>query len=106
MAVAIKRKNKEEENWKILFDQIVKGNVIPIIGPEMVELGKTTSTQKIIDVFSEACGIDSGDKESFSQLIYDSKFQIEFEDDDIHSLINNNIPVSYTHLTLPTTSRV
>lgn len=91
MAVAIKRKNKEEENWKILFDQIVKGNVIPIIGPEMVELGKTTSTQKIIDVFSEACGIDSGDKESFSQLIYDSKFQIEFEDDDIHSLINNNI---------------
>lgn len=91
MAVSIKRRNKEEENWKILFDQIVKGNVIPIIGPEMVKLGETTSMQKIIDVFSEACGIDSGDKESFSQLIYDSKFQIEFEDDDIHSLINNNI---------------
>ena len=91
MVVSIKRRNKEEENWKILFDQIVKGNVIPIIGPEMVKLGETTSMQKIIDVFSEACGIDSGDKESFSQLIYDSKFQIEFEDDDIHSLINNNI---------------
>lgn len=64
MAVSIIRRNKEEENWKILFDQIVKGNVIPIIGPEMVELGKTTSTQKIIDVFSEACGIDVGEKDS------------------------------------------
>lgn len=46
MVVSIKRRNKEEENWKILFDQIVKGNVIPIIGPEMVKLGETTSMQK------------------------------------------------------------
>ena len=55
MAVAIKRKNKEEENWKILFDQIVKGNVIPIIGPEMVELGKTTSTNAHHSLLAALC---------------------------------------------------
>ena len=26
--------NKDEKNWSILFEQIVKGNVIPVIGPE------------------------------------------------------------------------
>lgn len=28
-----KKKEKIEENWNVLFDQIVKGNVIPVIGP-------------------------------------------------------------------------
>lgn len=54
----IKKKDKVEENWNVLFDQIVKGNVIPVIGPELVELGGKTSVQQIIDVFSEACGIE------------------------------------------------
>ena len=74
----IKKTNKIEENWTVLFDQIVKGNVIPVIGPEMVELGGKTSVQQIIDVFSEECGIECGEKESFSQLIYDDRFQNEF----------------------------
>lgn len=26
----IKKKDKVEENWNVLFDQIVKGNVIPV----------------------------------------------------------------------------
>ena len=91
MTISIKKRNKTEENWKILFEQIIKGNVIPVIGPEMIELDHIPSTQKIINVFSEVCGIDIGEKESFSQLVYDSNFQREFEDDEIHSLINNNI---------------
>jgi len=30
----IQRKNQTKKNWNILFDQIVKGNVIPVIRPE------------------------------------------------------------------------
>ena len=87
----IKKKDKVEENWNVLFEQIVKGNVIPVIGPELVELGGKTSVQKIIDVFSEDCGIECGEKESFSQLIYDGRFQYEFKDEEIHQLISDNI---------------
>ena len=82
---------KKDRNWDILFDQIVKGNVIPVIGPELVELGNTTSVQKIIDEFAETCGIKSGEKTTFSQLVYDPKFKTWAEGDDIHSLINDNI---------------
>lgn len=89
----IKKTNKIEENWTVLFDQIVKGNVIPVIGPEMVELGGKTSVQQIIDVFSEECGIECGEKESFSQLIYDDRFQNEFKDEEIHKLIRENIQI-------------
>ena len=52
----IRKKDKVEENWNVLFEQIVKGNVIPVIGPELVELGGKTSVQQIIGVLSEACG--------------------------------------------------
>lgn len=41
----IRKKDKVEENWNVLFEQIVKGNVIPVIGPELVELGGKTSVQ-------------------------------------------------------------
>lgn len=44
----IRKTDKVEENWNVLFDQIVKGNVIPVIGPELVELGGKTSVQQII----------------------------------------------------------
>lgn len=82
---------KKDRNWDILFDQIVKGNVIPVIGPELVELGDTTSLQRIIDEFAETCGIDRGEKTSFSQLVFDPKFKVWAEGADIHSLINDNI---------------
>lgn len=94
----IKRKNnsiirtdREKENWQILFDQIVKGHVIPVIGPDIVELGGHSSTQTIINVFADACGIAENEVHSFSQLIHHEKFMNEFRDEEIHSLINENI---------------
>lgn len=87
----IRKTDKVEENWNVLFDQIVKGNVIPVIGPEIVELGGKTSVQQIIDVFSEECGIECGEKSSFSQLVYDDRFNIEFKEEEIHKLIRENI---------------
>lgn len=85
------RTDREKENWQILFDQIVKGNVIPVIGPEIVELGGKSSTQTIINAFADACGIGEDEVNSFSQLVFDSRFKHEFEGEEIHSLINENI---------------
>lgn len=87
----IKRTDREKENWQILFDQIVKGNVIPVIGPEIVELGGKTSTQTIINAFADACGIEEDGVNSFSQLIHHERFMNEFRGEEIHSLLNENI---------------
>lgn len=90
--MAIKKKIVvKDKNWDILFEQIVKGNVIPVIGPELVELGDATSLQKIIDEFAEACGIEAGEKTTFSQLVFSKEFKAEFDGYDIHSLISDNI---------------
>ena len=50
----IRKTDKVEENWNVLFDQIVKGNVIPVISPELVELGGETSVQLIGRVYKIA----------------------------------------------------
>lgn len=39
---------KEQELWNVLFEQIVKGNVIPEIGPECVHVGGKSSMPAII----------------------------------------------------------
>lgn len=44
--------NKDEKNWSILFEQIVKGNVIPVIGPELVRVGDKSSQQFLINAFA------------------------------------------------------
>lgn len=87
----IRRTDREKENWQILFDQIVKGNVIPVIGPDIVELGGKSSTQTIINAFADACGIEESEVSSFSQLIHHELFMNEFRGEEIHSLINENI---------------
>lgn len=82
--------NKDEKNWNILFEQIVKGNVIPVIGPEMVRIGQKSSTQFLIDAFAGLCGIDEGEMSTFSQLIYDKRFK-DRELGDIHDLLTLNL---------------
>lgn len=83
---------KEQEQWDVLFDQIVKGNVIPIIGPECVHVGGKTSMQFIIDKIGNACGVKDGEFTSFSQLIYSEKFQSSrFKNEDIHKFLNRNL---------------
>lgn len=68
------RNNIEERQWSILFEQIVRGNVIPIIGPDFVCINNKTSTQFLIDVISHYCQIGENQYNSFSQLICDSKY--------------------------------
>ena len=66
---------KEQEQWNVLFEQIVKGNVIPVIGPECVHVGGKSSMQFIVDKIGNACGAKDGEFSSFSQLVYSEKFQ-------------------------------
>lgn len=86
----IKVINKTEKNWNILFDQIIKGNVIPIIGPEFVKIGSKSSTQFLIDAFADLCGIEEGEVSTFSQLVYDKRYK-DKDLGDIHDLLTLNI---------------
>lgn len=69
------RNNLEERQWNILFEQIVKGNVIPVIGPDFVHVNKKTSTQFLIDVICQYCQIGEGQYNSYSQMVNDSRYQ-------------------------------
>ena len=86
----IKLVDKKEKNWNILFDQIVKGNVIPIIGPEFVRIGEKSSTQFLIDAFASLCGIEEGEMTTFSQLVFDKRYKNK-ELGDIHELLTLNL---------------
>ena len=86
----IQEKTQVEENWDILFEQIVKGNVIPVIGPELVRIGEKSSIQFLIDAFAGHCGIPKGKISSFSQLVYDENFTNK-KLADIHELLTINL---------------
>lgn len=86
----IQQINKDEKNWRILFDQIVKGNVIPIIGPEFVKIGDKSSQRFLIDAFAESCGIEKGELSTFSQLVYDKRFKSQ-DLGDIHELLSQSL---------------
>lgn len=70
-----RRNNLEEKQWDILFEQVVRGNVIPVIGPDFVQVGNKTSMQFLIDVVSHFCQIGEGQFHTFSQLVNDSRYQ-------------------------------
>ena len=82
--------NKDEKNWEILFDQIVKGNVIPVVGPEFVHIGEKCSAQFLIDAFAGLCGIEEGEVTTFSQLVYDKRYKSR-DLGDIHDLLTLNL---------------
>lgn len=86
----IKATDKTKKNWRILFDQIVKGNVIPVIGPEFVHIGKKSSTQYLIDEFANYCGIEEGEMTTFSQLVFDKRYK-NSDLGDIHDQLNDYI---------------
>ena len=86
----IKAINKTEKNWNILFDQIVNGNVIPVIGPELVRIGEKSSTQFLIDAFAKLCGIEEGEMTTFSQLVFDKRYKNK-DMGDIHDLLSLNL---------------
>lgn len=69
----------DEERWEELLDEIMAGNVIPVIGPDFQIADDKNFHTQLIDLFAKKFGVvnelnaDNGPK-TFSQLIYDKKF--------------------------------
>ena len=69
----------DEERWEELLDEIMAGNVIPVIGPDFQIADDKNFHIQLIDLFAKKFGVvtdanaDNGPK-TFSQLIYDKKF--------------------------------
>lgn len=63
----------EEDRWKELVDEIMAGNVIPVIGPDFQVSGTKNLHLQLIEKFAKEFGITSN-PQTFSQLIYDKKF--------------------------------
>ena len=86
----IKPVDEDEKSWGILCDQIVRGNVIPVIGPELVHIGNKSSVKFLIDAISDECGIKEGTVNTFSQLAYNEGYQNK-KLGEIHDLLTQTI---------------
>ena len=64
----------EETMWELLVDKVMKGEVIPVIGENIVLEGKRNSVKKLlINHLSKSWGVDSAPK-SYSQLLFDRNY--------------------------------
>ena len=64
--------SNDEERWEELLDQIMAGNVIPVIGPDFQIADEKNFHVQLIDLFASKFGITSK-PQTFSQLIYDKE---------------------------------
>lgn len=62
-----------ETQWNHLINEIAKGNVIPVIGPDFLIADKINLHTQIIEFLARKLKIEKAPK-TFSQLIYDEKF--------------------------------
>lgn len=96
MAKLIKKGSKirsnEEISWEKLVEQIWAGNVIPVIGDNLV-VSETTIIKEIVDYLAEDKKIQTSPK-TFSELYYDNDFKphqpVVYEE--VSSLIKLNQP--------------
>ncbi len=78
--------NEEDAEWDTFIDQIIQGNVIPVIGPEIL-CDKGNPHKTILNYFAKKFNISSP-IESFSELIYHKNFTKHNQKDYIYSYIN------------------
>ena len=82
-------KIEEERKWTILTDQIMAGNVIPVIGQNILIDNEVNLYQTLIDSIAKLCQIETH-PQTFSQLVYDDKFIQKFKNrDNIYGILNN-----------------
>lgn len=70
-----------ERKWNLLIDQIMEGNVIPVIGQGILLDNGENLQQALIGTIAKMCRIDTN-PQSFSQLVYDDKFLSVFKNRD------------------------
>lgn len=84
--------NREEWLWNTLVDQIIDGNVIPVIGPDILVDGPVNMHQQIIDLIADELQMEPHPT-SFSELVYSDEFQRLGKDsaEQIYLLVNQII---------------
>lgn len=80
--------SNEESLWDKLIQQIIDGNVIPIIGADMLIDNRKNIHEVIIDGLAKSLNIQSNPK-SFSELIYDHAYTQKFKKDNIYYQVNS-----------------
>ena len=68
--------DEDEAQWELLIDEIMRGNVIPVIGPDFLVAGDKNIHTVLIDYFAKMHHVKSKPK-TFSQLVYDRDFLYE-----------------------------
>lgn len=80
--------DKDESLWDKLIQQIMEGNVIPVIGPDMLIDSPTNLHQLVIDFIANTFQMQSH-PQSFSELIFDDNFlKYNKNRDQIYFLVN------------------
>lgn len=78
--------NSSESQWEILVEQIIKGNVIPVIGSRLTMCEGESISDILVRNISEYCNMQTPAR-SFSQLI--PRFQVEHENENIYSFVSD-----------------
>lgn len=79
--------NDDEPLWDKLIQQIIDGNVIPVIGADLLIDSRHNLHKLLINGLAKSLGMDEG-PDSFSELIYDRKYKDRFNVDSIYYQIN------------------
>lgn len=77
----------EEPLWDKLIDQIIDGNVIPVIGPDMLIDNSENLHQVIVDFLARGFRLKSQPK-SFSELIFDPDYSARYRKENIYYQVN------------------
>lgn len=83
--------HEDQRLWDRLVDQIWNGNVIPVIGDNLILEEKTTISDELVKYLSQKYQLESG-PENFSELYYDRDFA-DYRSglyEEISSLIESN----------------
>ncbi|MBQ0007506.1 MAG: hypothetical protein KBT40_02145, partial [bacterium] len=78
--------NSTESQWEILVEQIIKGNVIPVIGSRLTMCDGESISDILVRNISRYCNKQTPAR-SFSQLT--PRFQVEHENESIFSFVSD-----------------
>ena len=79
--------SNDEPLWDKLIQEIIDGNVIPVIGPDLLIDNDSNPHQFIIDFLAKGFKLTSSPK-SFSELVYDPDYTKANKNDSIYYQVN------------------
>lgn len=79
--------DKDEPLWDMLIQQIIDGNVIPVIGADLLTDQIVNPHKIIVDFLASKFNVDSKPN-SFSELVYDSNYTHKNKKDSVYYQVN------------------